>query len=116
MVVLTATDVVTQPTGKRKTSLLKNARKLLMKNYENSLKSLKDVTSQLTQTVGSVERQLYAMAAGQEYTLPTEIRSVITSCHTDASRMQVATRSLDSKLESLKTNESLTSPNTSTVD
>src|SRR5690554_7934074 len=39
-----------------------------------------------------------------------------TSCHTDASRMQVATRSLDSKLESLKTNENLTSQSISTEE
>src|SRR5690554_5276667 len=116
MVVLTATDVGMQITGKRKTSLLKNERKYQMKNLENCLESLKAVPQPLGKTGDSLRKLYDDLVAEQESTLAIELASEITSYLSSARQMLLDMKSLATKLESLKTNESLTSPNTSTVD
>src|SRR5690554_2496411 len=116
MVVLTATDAGTQITGKRKTSLLKNERKLLMKNSLSFWTNFSNALYELGMTGESLSKLSKDLTATQESTQATEVRSGITSCLSIVEAMMELWDLLDTKLESLKINEELASPNTSTVD
>src|SRR5690554_1858773 len=116
MVVPTVTGVVTQPTGKSKRFLSKNEGRSQMTNSENCLTNLLAARYELSRTEVSLNKLCSDLAAVLAYTHPTELKSETISCLSTVAEMMGLMNSLDSKLESLKTNVNQTYLNTSTVE